>query len=817
MFKKIKLNIIQTCSNYPKAIIAITLLFSLLIISGIPKIVQDDDMVRLLPEELPSIKVFSEITDEFGNYEFMYVAVGNKDRDVFESKFLKIAWDISKEFEELKECEEVISISTLSKMDTTSDTMIVVDDLVPKASLNTNEIKAIKEYLNKNIDIKSRIISKNSDYLNIIIRPKDNHDYAFLAKEIHNITEKYKYNNNEEELEFHFGGQAYITGAVPDIVAQEVKVLAAYGLILMTLILLINLRNLQSVLLILNIILLSLLSMLGFMGWVYHFTESDSFYFTLNNTSMPIILLTIANSDGVHIISRFFKELRISRNKSKAIIDTMNNLFKPISLTSLTTMCAFLTLIFSPLEGMNAYGITLAFGIGWAWILSLTMMPALISILKWNPDSKAITKPSFMESMMNKFGEISTKNPKKILLIGLMGVLISIIGLFNLNVEVNMSKMFSKGSIIRDSANFLDENMTGNLNVLVKASSIQGSGGMKEPENLKDVEKLQNYLNKMPAVTSTISIVDVIKQLHRVIEFDNPKYETIPETRGKINTLFTLYQMNEDSDVSSLINDDDEAIVLTALMKTFSTSDMAIFKQDIENFIKKEISSDIIYLKDSTAIYGHINEETDSTISITNLDGDVLNLSYNNILSVSKGNDDLKLEISGVMAFLADFIWLVIKTSAISIICSILIICFIASLFYKSLRFGILSIIPLLAAIIINFGLMGLFGIDITHMTAILSSIIIGVGVDFSIHYTSEYKNLIEEKKSNKTIKTINNVGHPILLDALSNMGFASLMLSTIIPMTQIGGLMVVAMGACSIGTLTLLASSIEILKHKLS
>ena len=130
------------------------------------------------------------------------------------------------------------------------------------------------------------------------------------------------------------------------------------------------------------------------------------------------------------------------------------------------------------------------------------------------------------------------------------------------------------------------------------------------------------------------------------------------------------------------------------------------------------------------------------------------------------------------MAFLSDFIWLVIKTAATSIILSVAIICLIASIFYKSFKFGLLSIIPLFTAIIINFGLMGLFGIDVTHMTAILSSIIIGVGVDFSIHYTSEYKRMIEENKSNKTKKTINNVGHPIMLDALSNMGFASFHLS---------------------------------------
>ena len=106
----------------------------------------------------------------------------------------------------------------------------------------------------------------------------------------------------------------------------------------MTLVLFINLKNFQSVFLILTIISLSLLSMLGFMGWVYYFTASPDFYFTLNNTSMPIILLTIANSDGVHIISRFFKELRILKTTEKAVHSTMENLFKPISLTSITTM-----------------------------------------------------------------------------------------------------------------------------------------------------------------------------------------------------------------------------------------------------------------------------------------------------------------------------------------------------------------------------------------------------------------------------------------------------------------------------------------------
>ncbi|SVD62891.1 uncharacterized protein METZ01_LOCUS415745, partial [marine metagenome] len=257
--------------------------------------------------------------------------------------------------------------------------------------------------------------------------------------------------------------------------------------------------------------------------------------------------------------------------------------------------------------------------------------------------------------------------------------------------------------------------------------------------------------------------------LHKTIMDGDQKFHTIPNTRAEVNNLFFLYQMNDDSDVSNLINYENNSTLVTSLMKTFSTTQMDEYRKDIDQYIEQELS-----------------------------------------------NSGLSFRLSGIMAFLSDFIWLVIKSSAISIGLSIAIICLASSLFFKSWKFGVLSIVPLFSAIIVNFGLMGLFGVNLTHMTAILSSIIIGVGVDFSIHYTAEYKELLNSNKTDKTRKCINNVGHPILLDAFSNMGFASLMLSTIIPMAQIGGLMVFAMFACSFGTLTLLASSIELFKHKL-
>ena len=128
-----------------------------------------------------------------------------------------------------------------------------------------------------------------------------------------------------------------------------------------------------------------------------------------------------------------------------------------------------------------------------------------------------------------------------------------------------------------------------------------------------------------------------------------------------------------------------------------------------------------------------------------------------------------------------------------------------------------MSVIPLLGAITLNFGLMGWFGIELTHLTAILSSIILGVGVDFTIHYITEYQRVKKENGlSDISEETIDNVGYPIILDAWSNMAFGALLLSTIIPLGQIGGLMIFAMLATSIGALTLLAAALEIFKLKM-
>ena len=177
---------------------------------------------------------------------------------------------------------------------------------------------------------------------------------------------------------------------------------------------------------ILMTIILSMVSMLGFMGWMHKFTGLFIFKFTMMNTSMPVVLLTIANSDGVHILTRFFREARKERDVKKGIKTTLRALFLPIFLTSFTTSIAFLAFIFSPVEQMMGYGIAIAFSIMWAWILSTTLLPSIILLKKWNLDANYIKRESFLEKIARFIGNNISRNPKKVLYIGMTIVLISI-------------------------------------------------------------------------------------------------------------------------------------------------------------------------------------------------------------------------------------------------------------------------------------------------------------------------------------------------------------------------------------------------------
>ena len=187
-------------------------------------------------------------------------------------------------------------------------------------------------------------------------------------------------------------------------------------------------------------------------------------------------MLTIANSDGVHVITKFFKEFRVFKEKRHAIASTMDSLLIPIFLTSITTVAAFSAMTTSPLEPLIGYGITISAGIFFAWFLSSTLLPSLINLKKWDPNSKAMTTKSIFEKIIDKLGKLVLTHPKYIFSTGLLIVIIGIGGLLKVSVDVDISKFFKEGSELRNSMDFLGEKMNGTIDLRVRLE-----GDMKDP------------------------------------------------------------------------------------------------------------------------------------------------------------------------------------------------------------------------------------------------------------------------------------------------------------------------------------------------
>ena len=745
--------------DYPWRTIIISLLATLMVGSGARFFLIDDDMLKILPKNLESRVSWDAIQEEFGSTEVIFIAFGNEGKSIFNPGAMAALWDLTEALEAGKQIEKLNSITTAARMDNL-DGFMEVDDLQPDRNLSQEEINDLKDYLDKNSAIKKRFVSQDDQYFLVTVQPYNSEGLNLFRDELVSIADPIL-----ADYEVHYGGQAYVTGTIPAMIREDVQSLMLLGILIMVVILLINLRSVPGVAMVLMVIGLSLFAMIGAMGWIYQLTGSDRFLFTLINTSMPIILLTVANSDGVHVISKFFRELRTKHEVRLALRSTMDSLLIPIFLTSVTTIAAFATMTLSPLEPLFGYGITIGIGIAWAWFLSSLMLPAVISLKKWNLKSKAITELSIFEKVINKLGKIVLTHPKYVFSAGATIVLIGLFGISKVVVDVNMSKFFKPGTEIRDTMDFMDDKMAGTVDIRVRVE-----GDIKNPQTLSSMRALQKKMEENEKVTTSFSIANVVEQMHRTVMDDNPEYETIPDNREKVNNLFTVYSMSGDlDDFSSMVDYDYETGLITAFSKVMSTDEIFAFVGEMNGHVKTSMDRDLI------------------------------------------------VDFTGMIVILRDLVIMVVRSSALSIIFSLIIIGIIASIFFKRILWGTLAVIPLTSAVIINFGFMGFFGIELSHITAILSSIIIGVGVDFAVHYIAQFRRLSRTVDASKLSReVVDDVGYPIILDAGSNMGFGALLFSTFVPIQYIGGLMVFAMVSTSIGTLTVLSALAELLKQRL-
>ena len=315
---------------------------------------------------------------------------------------------------------------------------------------------------------------------------------------------------------------------------------------------------------------------------------------------------------------------------------SIDTLFAPIFLTSITTIAAFLALYFAPINQLMGYGICLSAGILYAFILSLTFLPAAMSLKKWNLNSNAISQNGHLENIIAKFGKLVISKPKLILVVGMIIMFVGTAGLSALKVDVNIANFFKEDTDFRNSIDFIDQEMTGTMDVRIRVEAP-----VKDPNTLNEIQDMQKLLNSNPKVTTSYSIVDVVKQMHRIFMDDNPEFEIVPKDEKKVSNLLMMYSISGDQDdLNTIVDYNYKVGLITALSRVMST-------EEIIQFVKK--------IEDQVYNFKHISNAS----------------------------------ITGMAIVIRDLIYLVIESSIISIFSSIILICLITSIFFKNFSWGL--------------------------------------------------------------------------------------------------------------------------------
>jgi predicted RND superfamily exporter protein len=595
------------------------------------------------------------------------------------------------------------------------------------------------------------MVSQDGKYAAILAVVDEDAETIVIYDEVQQLTNKLK---GPEEI--YLGGTPAVQSLATKVMKSDLRRLIPFVLIVAIIILFLSFRTWSGVCLPLLVTAMGVVCMIGLMGHL------DTPFMMVNNV-MPVMLVAVGVAYGIHVIAAYHEELTNTRDKKEALIKAIHKVGTPVIMAGLTTMAGFISLMTSPLPVYFDFAIILGFGVFMAMCFTLTMIPAILLLLPIPKSKKVETHRTLFDRLLTGVASFVLRFRYVVIILGIIIVVISAFGIPRINMEMNAITFFPESSAVRQADEKLNQHLGGSVNM-----NILFNADVESAEVLSAMDSVQRYLEGFPETGYTISLATVVKRINRVLNADNPKFERIPETDDAVAQAILLYNMSgSPEDYEQFVDNSFEHGQVMAMMKSADTKCIAQIASQVERYC---------------------------------------NMNFVN---------DMEIKFTGYSLFLKELVQLVVESVGKALVIALVLVSLLAWLTYRSWKIGVLAILPLAVTIILNFGLMGYAGIDLSIPTAMISSIVIGIGIDFSFHFISRFQLERKTSKSHTAIRnTICTVGRPILFNATATgFGFLVLVLSDLMPLRFMGLLIALTMMVCAAGALTILAASLTFVK----
>ncbi len=661
-------------------VILASLLASFGLIAGLKNIGFDNDYRVFFSEDNPHLRAFDQQQQTYTKNDNILFAITANEGEVFTPEVLSAVEEVTREAWGFPFALRVDSISNFQYSHAEGDDLIV-EDLVENASAYTpQELDKAKRIALSEPFIVGQLLNKDASVtaINITFQmPQVEIDEAPRA--VAAARELKKKIESQYPVTVHLSGVVMLSNAFFESSMKDFTTLVPAMYLIIILAAMVLLRSVGAMVATTLVIFLSMLVGVGFGGWI-------GIKLTPPSMSATTIITTLAVADSIHIFTSLFAGMRKGMSRHEAIRYAMRLNIGPVFLTSVTTAIGFLSMNTSDAPPFHHLGNMTAAGVMWAFVLSVTLLPALASLFPL----KARTSESKFGIWMDALGEFVIRKRRPVLIVSVL-VSVLFVAAIPLNTfDDNFVGYFDESVQFREDTDYINDNLTGIYQVQYSLSSGRDYG-VSNPSFLKKIDAFVEWFRAQPEVTHVNTFTDTFKRINKNMHEDNQEYYRLPEEKDLSAQYLLLYELSlpEGLDLNNQMDIGKSATQIIVTLKDMPSSKIADVAERGREFLLTKQNLDS-YGVGPAVMFAYISE--------TNM-----------------------------------------KSMLIGTIIAIFVISLLIMLSLRNRRIGVLSLIPNLLPIAAAFGLWAVIDGEVNVAVSMVTGMALGIVVDDTVHFLSKY------------------------------------------------------------------------------
>ena len=663
-------------------VVVFATLVMLAMTAGARFITVTNDYRVLFSEDNPQLAAFDALENTYSVSNAALIAIAPRDGSVFTREALGAIEELTEAAWRAPYSSRVNSLTNYTHSEALEDDLVVAPLVDDASALSNTDVVRIEKIALDATEIAGRLVAHDGRTAGVAINfiLPENPDQAVIeiTDYLHSVLAEAR--ANHPDIDYYMTGDVVMHRAFSDVTKSDMETLTPIVFLIIVGATIILLRSTLSTLAIVAVLVFVVNTTLGFAGW-------NGVVFSPTNAGVPIIVMVIAIADSIHVVTSVLLGMRRGLDRNAAIVESIRINAYPVFITSVTTAIGFLSLNASDSPPFHVLGNYVAFGVLCALVYTMTLLPALLSILPL----RARRVQSEGTAFFDRFADFVIARRTFLLSSVSLVIVVLAIGIPRIELSDNMAQYFDDRYEFRRDTDYVIDNLTG-LDKLEYSLSAGREGGITDPDYLRKVDAFAEWYRQQPEVTHVQAFSDIMKRLNRNMHGDDPAFYRLPEDPELAAQYLLLYELSLPfgSDLNDRI---DVAKSATRLVVTTKNA----WSRDIRELDKRAQ----VWLRANAPAFA----QEASGLSVV-----FAHLSLRNINSMLRGTITAMALISFIL------IWI-----------------------FKSVRLGLLSLLPNFIPAIMSFGLWGYLVGHVGIASSVVIAVVFGIVVDDTVHFLSKY------------------------------------------------------------------------------